>query len=82
MPSSRGSSQPRDRTQVFCIAGRFFAIWATREAQEYWSMGSLVLLQGIFPTQESNLSLMLADFQADSLAVELPGKPNVSLSPV
>ena len=31
--SSRGSSRPRDRTQVFCIAGRFFAIWATREAQ-------------------------------------------------
>ena len=26
MPSSRGSSQPRDRTQVFCIAGRFFTI--------------------------------------------------------
>ena len=24
MPSSRGSSQPRDTTQVFCIAGRFF----------------------------------------------------------
>ena len=23
-PFSRGSSQPRDRTQVFCIAGRFF----------------------------------------------------------
>ena len=23
-PSSRGSSQPRDRTQVSCIAGRFF----------------------------------------------------------
>ena len=32
MPSSRGSSQPRDRTQVSCIAGRFFT-WATREAQ-------------------------------------------------
>ena len=26
MPSSRGSSQPRDRTQVFHIAGRFFTI--------------------------------------------------------
>ena len=26
---SRGSSPPRDRTQVFCIAGRFFTIWAT-----------------------------------------------------
>ena len=24
MPSSRGSSQPKARTQVFCIAGRFF----------------------------------------------------------
>ena len=32
MPSSSGSSQPRDRTQVFYIAGRFFTIWATREA--------------------------------------------------
>ena len=25
-PFSRGSSQPRDRTQVPCIAGRFFTI--------------------------------------------------------
>ena len=33
MPSSRRSSQPRDPTQVSHIAGRFIAIWATREAQ-------------------------------------------------
>ena len=26
-----GSSQPRDPTQVSCIAGRVFTIWATRE---------------------------------------------------
>ena len=26
MPSSRGSSQPRDRTQISHIAGRFFTI--------------------------------------------------------
>ena len=32
MLSSRGSSQLRDRTQVSCIAGRFFTIWAAREA--------------------------------------------------
>ena len=32
MPSSRGSSRPRDQTQVSCIAGRFFTDWATREA--------------------------------------------------
>ena len=31
MPSSRGSSQPRDRTQVSNVAGRFFTICATRE---------------------------------------------------
>ena len=29
---SRGSSQPRDRSQVSCIAGRFFTVWAMREA--------------------------------------------------
>ena len=29
MPSSRGPSQPRDQTLVFCIAGRSFTIWAT-----------------------------------------------------
>ena len=29
---SRGSSQPRDWTQVSCIAGRFFTSWAKREA--------------------------------------------------
>ena len=28
-PSSRGSSQPRDRTHVSRIAGRFFTSWAT-----------------------------------------------------
>ena len=38
MPSSRGSSQSRDQTQVSCTAGGFFTIWAiftiwaTREA--------------------------------------------------
>ena len=36
-PFSRRSSQPRDRTPVFHIAGRFFTNWATREAQEYCS---------------------------------------------
>ena len=35
--SSRGSSQPRDRTQVSHIAGRYFTIWATKEAPEYWN---------------------------------------------
>ena len=32
-PFSRGSSQPRDWTQISCIIGRFFIIWATREVE-------------------------------------------------
>ena len=36
-PFSRGSSQPRDQTQVSYIAGGFFTSWVTREAQEYES---------------------------------------------
>ena len=30
---SRGCFRPKDRTGVFSIAGRFFTIWATREAR-------------------------------------------------
>ena len=30
-PFSKGSSQPRNRTGVSCIAGRFFTNWAIRE---------------------------------------------------
>ena len=39
-PFSRGSSQPMDQIQVFCIAGGFFTIWASREAlsnRSHWS---------------------------------------------
>ena len=32
-PFSRGSSKPRDGTQVFCVAGKFFTNWTIREAQ-------------------------------------------------
>ena len=35
IPFSRGSSQPRDQTQVSCIAGA--TSWATREVQDYRS---------------------------------------------
>ena len=35
VPFSRGSSHPIDRTQVSHIAGGFFTLCATSEAQEY-----------------------------------------------
>ena len=33
---SRGSSWPRDQTQVSCIAGRFFTIWATGKSWRHY----------------------------------------------
>ena len=40
IPFSRGSSQPRDRTQVSYIAGRFLTNWATRKAQNIFGVGA------------------------------------------
>ena len=65
MPSSSGSSQLRDWTQVSPIAGGFFTIWPTREAQEYWSRLPIPS-PGDLPAQELNLSL-----QVDSLPAKL-----------
>ena len=48
MPSSRGSSRPRDRTQVSRIAGWFFTNWATREAHGLDHMGAQLL--ALLPT--------------------------------
>ena len=43
-PFSRGSSLPREQTQVSYIAGRFFTSWATREAH----IGPLLFFQHFF----------------------------------
>ena len=65
-PFSRGSSQPRDWTQISHIAGRFFTSWATREAQprdqiylsyiSLWKLGSLPLAP---PEKSFSLLLLL-----------------------
>ena len=57
MHSSRGSSQPRDLTQVSCIIRQFFPIWATRRPKNI-GVCSLSLVQGIFLTQELNWGLL------------------------
>ena len=36
IPFSRGSFWPRDQTWVYCITGKFFTIWATRETPVVW----------------------------------------------
>ena len=55
-PFSRGSSQPRDQTQVSHTAGGFFTSWTTGKPKNT-GLGNPSLLQQIFPTQESNLGL-------------------------
>ena len=69
VPFSRGSSQPRDPTQVSCMAGRFITIRATREAQEYWS-GFPIPSPGEVPHQE--IEPGSPALQADSSPAELP----------
>ena len=76
MPSSRGSSQPRDRTQISHIAGRFFTVWATRQDQEYWSWYPIPS-----PGELSNPGIKLGcpASQADSLPAELPRKQKLGV---
>ena len=54
---SRGSPEPRDQIQVSWIAGRFLTTRATGKSKNT-GVGSLSLLQWIFPTQESHPSLL------------------------
>ena len=45
---SRGTSRPRDQTQVLCIAGRRFNLWATREAKSrcfFWNSLDFSMIQ-------------------------------------
>ena len=71
-PFSKGSSQPRDQTQVSCIAGRFFTSWATREAQEYWS-GEPTPSPADLP--DPGIKPGSPAFQVDSLPTKLWEKP-------
>ena len=57
MPSSRMSSQPKERTQVSCFAGRFLSSEPSGKAKNT-GVGSLSLLEGIFLTQELNQGLL------------------------
>ena len=53
IPVSRGSSQPRNRSGVSCIAGRFFTIWATRKG---WLLGDFRRELSAAPDSQGNPS--------------------------
>ena len=55
--NSLGQNTEVDQTQASGIAGGFFTSWVTREAKNT-AVGSLSLLQQIFPTQELNQDLL------------------------
>ena len=67
---SRGSSQPRDQTQLSGIAGGFFTSLATRKPR-ISGVGSLSLLQDL---PDPGISPRSPALQADSLPAEPPGK--------
>ena len=54
MPSSKGSSQPRDQTQVSYIAGGFFTNWVIREAQNPCKGANLIQMTIISTTVGKN----------------------------
>ena len=70
-PLSRESSQPRDRTQVSCIAGRFF----TAEPP-----GKPKMLEWVaYPFISGSFWPGSPALQADSSPAELPWKPNITI---
>ena len=60
---SRGSSWPRDRTQVSHIAGRRFTIWATREVYTIFRFSEFLLIPNCLffqdPSQHTTLHLSI-----------------------
>ena len=72
IPLSRGSSQPRDQTQVSCIAGRFFTSWSIRETQKQWNKYPI---PSPVDLPDPGIKLGSSALQADSLQAEQPGKP-------
>ena len=65
------SSQLMNQTGVSCIAGWFFTIWATREAQEYWS-GWPIPSPGYLPNPW--IKPVYPELLVISLPAELPRK--------
>ena len=81
---SRGSSWPRDRIWISCIAGRAFAFWATREAPlglgiphliTRWERLKTLALQACFSSQnqESHRVFQFSEAQQVWLSSNLPG---------
>ena len=72
VPSSRGSSQPRNWTQVSWIAGRFFTSWATKGSPRILQWVAYPFSRGSSWPRNRTRSPTL---HVDSLPAEPSGKP-------
>ena len=73
MPSSRGSSSPRDRTQVSRIAGRFFTIWATKESPRILEWVAYPFFRGTsWPRNWTKVSCLAGGFFTSWVTLEAP----------
>ena len=69
VPFSKGSSQPRDQTQVSCNAGRFFTSWATRKQGAHkWKETALVPMEKKWSGQKIQSARTLPQGKASSRA--------------
>ena len=73
--SLQGSSQPRDQTRVSCITGRFFTIWAIREALNYLLKPHLQIQSHL------RLGLQCMDLRGTQLVHSTPPPPDSVLHP-
>ena len=71
---SRGSSRPRDRTQVSCIVGRRFTVWATRESPGNLSPGINPLF--IFKSESESEVAQSCSTLCDPMDCSPPGSSN------
>ena len=84
-PPSRGSSQPRNRTQVsFTACGFFFTSWGTRESQECWKSSLFPWLEWSVPWWPPPISraafpLVLSTWQVFGTSVSFKKKPRLFL---
>ena len=70
-PFSRGSSYPKDQTQVSHTAGRFFTSWATRKAK---NTGVGTPIPSPVDLPDPRIEQGSPALQVDSLPIELAGK--------
>ena len=73
MPFSRGSSQPRDQTQVSSIAGGFFTIWATQKTL----LSCLLIISSISASSYCGIP-PFQPVDCTALLLVLPCSPGVS----